>query len=366
MEWGTNLLMNNVIKRIIPKGFLWKLSLLNIVIIVIAVGIVGWAMYYTACFLMDGIGGTAVAKQDYFNSTLFQYLIIFSGLGILIISFIHFYLTKKVIRPIHQLIASTKMLKQGTYPSPITVDPVDEIGELIVHYNELIEYLQKNEKLREKLIANISHELRTPMTNITGYLEALKEGHLCANSKLFDALHQQSMQIIDLIEQVEQLNEWNLQTNHPFLMKKTSIKILVEQSVQLIGLDLERQNRTLTMDVSEKSLFIHREGIRQVLNNILQNAVQYAEGEGPINIKGQILGDSYSISVSSPGMELKEADKSQIFDRFYRIDSSRNRKLGGSGLGLSIAKEIIENHKGTISVCSKNHRNTFTMLLPMK
>src|SRR5690625_2266918 len=127
VEWGTNLFMTNIIKQIIPKGFLWKLSLLNIVIIGIAVGIVGWSMYYTACFLVGGSACTAVEEQDYFNSTLFQYLVIFSVLGIIIIGFIHYYLTKKVIQPIYHLIESTEMLKQGTYPAPINVDLVDEI-----------------------------------------------------------------------------------------------------------------------------------------------------------------------------------------------------------------------------------------------
>src|SRR5690625_5062657 len=120
VEWGINLSMNNLMRRIVPKGFLWKLSLLNIVVIGLAVGMIGWAMYYTACFLVDGIGSTAVTRTNYFHSTLFQDFIIFSGLGILVSSIVHFYLTKKVIRPINQLTESTKILKQEKYPSPIS------------------------------------------------------------------------------------------------------------------------------------------------------------------------------------------------------------------------------------------------------
>jgi len=351
--------------RIIPKGFLWKLTLLNIIAMAIAIGIIGLAIYYTACFLVDGIGNTAQVRQSYFNSTLFQYLVIFSGLGILVSSIVHFYLTKKVVRPIHQLIESTKMLKEGKYPSPIQRALDDEIGELIVHYNELIALLETNEHQREKLVQDISHELRTPMANITGYLEALKSGHLTADSTLFNTLHQQSLQIIQLIEQVEQLNEWNLQTDQQLLMQEVRIKQLIEQSTQLLSLDLSKASRSLHMNVCDTKLYVHREGIQQVLTNLLHNAIRYAVGEGPIKIKGKRLNDNYVISVSNPGVEINENDRERMFERFYRMEESRNRKLGGSGLGLSIVKEIIGNHQGTISVHSENNQNIFTITLPL-
>jgi len=351
-------------KRILPKGFLWRLSLLNIIVMAIAIGIIGWAIYYTACFLVDGIGNPTVERQAYFNSTLFQYLVIFSGLGILVTSIVHFYLTKKIIRPIHHLIESIKMLKQGSYPPQIKEISDDEIGELITHYNELIVLLKKNELQREKLVADISHELRTPMANISGYLEALKSGHLEAEPILFNALHEQSMQIINLIEQIEQLNEWNLQTDNQLSLQEVPIKQLIEQCAQLLSLDLDQSNKSLEINVIDTKLCIHREGIQQVLNNLLHNAVRYAIGEGTIKINGKKLKNNYSISVISPGVEIKENDRERIFERFYRVENSRNRKLGGSGLGLSIAKEIVENHHGTLTVSSEHNKNIFTVTIP--
>src|SRR5690625_6885342 len=122
-------------------------------------------------------------RQAYFNSTLFQYLVIFSGLGILVTSIVHFYLTKKIIRPIHHLIESIKMLKHGSYPPQIKEISDDEIGELITHYNELIVLLKKNELQREKLVADISHELDRKSTRLNSSHVAISYAVFCLRKK---------------------------------------------------------------------------------------------------------------------------------------------------------------------------------------
>src|SRR5699024_10323799 len=126
-------------------------------------------------------------RQTYFSATLFHYFLIFTGSGVLISTLIHNYLTKKLIHPIRELITSTKTLAKGTYPQPIDEQSSGEIAELIEQYNELIARLESNEQERQKLIENISHELRTPTANIKGYLYALKEGDIHGDKQLFDS-----------------------------------------------------------------------------------------------------------------------------------------------------------------------------------
>lgn len=353
--------------RFLPKSFLWRLTIVNVFVISSAILLTGWAVYETACFLVDGIGNFSVIRQQQFNATLFEYLLIFTGIAVCISSVIHFYVTRKLISPINELIEAIKILKKGTYPAPITIQSKDEVGKLVSHYNELLYQLQKNEEQRKKLVDDVSHELRTPIANLTGYLYALKSGDLQGSKQLFAALHEQTERLTNMVEQIERLNEWDDHTKQQHTKKETvQIKEIVDQCIQLFSLKCDQTGLRIDADIEREEVFIHKEGIRQVVTILLDNAIRYYEGNGSISVIGMKQDSAYVISVSGPGAPINREEQSKIFDRFYRIDPSRNRKTGGSGLGLAIAKEIIENHKGTITVQSFTGINTFTCKLPTK
>lgn len=325
----------------------------------------GWAIYHTACFLVEGYGDFSVARQQRFNTTLFQYLVFFGGLAVIISAAVQYYFTKRLIRPINQLIASTKMLKKGTYPDAIDVRADDEIGELIQNYNELQKQLQHNEEYRKKLVADVSHELRTPIANLTGYMHALKSGVIEGDQELFTALHEQTNRLANLVEQIEHLNEWEDTTSNQPLMKEiVQIRAVTHQSVELFSWKLKAQSIEVDVEIEESELNIHSNGIQQVLTNLLDNAIQYYEGEAPISITGKRENADYVISIASPGKEIMPEEKELLFERFYRVDHSRARETGGTGLGLAIVKEIIDNHQGTIEVQSNDGINTFIIFLP--
>lgn len=367
MEWGINLSMSKLFERIVPKGFLWRLTILNTFVIALSILLSSWAIYQTACFLVDGIGNYSISRQERFNATLFQYLLIFTGIAVFVSSLVHFYLTKKLIRPVNQLIESTKLLKKGKYSGPVKVNSQgDEISELVAHYNELMEQLQESERYRKKLVANLSHELRTPIANITGYLHALKKGDIESDQKLFESLYQQAIQLNNLIEQIDHLNEWNALSSQKYLRKKSIyIKSLIENTTQMFSWKLKQQGIHITLCVEDAEVFVHVEGIQQVLNNLIDNAIQYYKGTGAIIVKGEKLPSCYRIVVAGPGDNLDHEAQRRIFERFYRVESSRNRKTGGSGLGLAIVKEIVENHGGTVNVKSVDRMNEFSFTIPL-
>src|SRR5699024_10264626 len=160
-EWGINLSPRN--KRstsLLPFGFLWRLTFLNTLIIVIATVFSGWAIYNTACFVAGNVGDFDAVRQQHFNRTLFGYLWIFMLIAAITASVLHFFLTKRLIKPIRHLIESTLQMKQGHYPEPIKVYKNDEIGQLVLQYNGLIEQLQTNEQQRKRLVSDLSHEIR--------------------------------------------------------------------------------------------------------------------------------------------------------------------------------------------------------------
>lgn len=359
--------MNKSKKTWFPKRFLWRLTLLNIIIVSSFIVLSSWAIYHTACFLVDGMGTMSSGSQKPFHSTLFNYLLIFSFITIVVSSLVHFYLTKKLIQPLKELIESTKSMKQGHYPEPIEPSSEDEIGELIGHFNGLVQQLINTQENREKLISDLSHEFRTPLSNLEGYLNGLKSGVIEGNPKLYESLLKESQRLTKMIEQLESLKEWNdlsLQTS----VKKevVDINILIRQAIKMFDWLLTDRGIATKIQIEHAKVLVHYEGILQVISNLLDNAIYYYQGTEPITITGIKDQDVYLVSIAGPGQEIPIEHQDSIFERFYRIDPSRNRETGGTGLGLAITKEIIEQHHGKIELQSDQNNHTFTFSLPLR
>lgn len=340
---------------------------MNILVIVSVTAISGWAIYNTACFLAGEVGNLDMPQQQQFNRTLLNYLWVLMVIVIIIGSILHFYLIKRFIQPIRSLIQSTKELKLGYYPEPVQVYKDDEIGQLTQQYNSLIAQLKTNEEQRNRLVTDISHEIRTPLSNLNGYLLALKDGDITGDKALFSSLYQESNRLYKMIEQLEQLKEWHYLSAQSVINKDTAdIKPILLQCVAMFERTLEQENIPILLEVESSKLHIHVVGIQQVISNLLENAIQYYEGDGPILLVGKKRGKDYRIAITGPSNPIPDREKDKIFRRFYRLDMSRSRTTGGSGLGLAISKEIIErHHQGKIGVDTTDGGNTFWVLLPV-
>ncbi|MBS4220989.1 HAMP domain-containing protein [Bacillus sp. FJAT-49711] len=327
----------------------------------------GWTIYNTACFLAAEVGDLDTLRQQLFNRTLLNYLWVLMIMVTFFGGVIHFYLIKRLIKPIRNLIRSTKELKLGHYPKPVKVYEKDEIGQLALQYNGLIEQLQINEQQRNRLVTDISHEIRTPLSNLNGYLLALKDGDIIGDKALFASLHQESNRLSKMIEQLEQLKEWDYLSAQSIVEKETfEIQPILLQCVAMFERTLEQKNIPILLEIESCKIDIHVVGIQQVISNLLENAINYYEGDGPILLVGERRGKDYRISISGPSKPIPEIEKEKVFRRFYRLDSSRSRMTGGSGLGLAISKEIIEGyHQGEIGIDTTSSSNTFWVVLPV-
>ncbi|WP_233201627.1 MULTISPECIES: cell wall metabolism sensor histidine kinase WalK [unclassified Sporosarcina] len=339
---------------------------MNILVVVTVTTLSGWAIYSTACLLAAEVGDLDTPQQQRFNSTLLSYLSILIIMATFIGSVLHFYLIRRIINPIRSLIQSTKELKQGHYPEPVQVYKSDEIGQLALQYNSLIAQLQMNEQQRNRLVTDVSHEIRTPLSNLNGYLQALKDGDLKGDKVLFASLYQESNRLTHMIEQLEQLKEWDYLSNQSIVEKETyEIEPILLQCVAMFERTLEQKNIPILLEIESCKLAIHIVGVQQVISNLLENAVRYYEGEGPILLAGEKRGKGYRISITGPSKPIPEIERERVFRRFYRLDSSRSRMTGGSGLGLAISKEIIErHHQGAIGIDTTSTSNTFWIVLP--
>lgn len=358
--------MFKFIKLLWPKQILWRLTLLNTVAFTAMIVLSSFTIYNAACSLVSGMEPD-VQRQNQFNAALLQYLWMFSVAAIVVGNLFHFYFTKKLMGPLKELIESTKVMKDGRYPETIETQSEGEIGELIGHFNELVQQLKLKEQSRQKIVSDLSHEFRTPLSNLNGYMNALSNGVIKGDTALFQSLQGEAKRLTAMVEQLEQLKEWDVDAAETLVeIKHEEMSLIIRQVVAMFHWRLQEKNILVQIEAVPGMVGVYNDGIQQVFGNIIDNAIRYYEGAAPIRIEGVFLGTDYRVSVISEGQEISKMDAEKIFERFYRTDPSRNRDTGGSGLGLAISKEIIELHKGTIGLDVKNGRHCFWFMVPLE
>lgn len=279
--------------------------------------------------------------------------LVFAVVLVVISALIAFPLASYMVRPIHALVAGTRALTSGDYSSRIKSNNSDELGQLAGDFNTLALTLEHNQQARQQWIADISHELRTPLAILRGELESIQDGVRPMTPEAVDSLHNE---VVNLNVLVNDLHELSLSDIGALVYQKVPLNLteVLEHCVDLYQPTLERENISLTTQISayidsrDISIMGDAQRLQQLFSNLLQNTCRYTDRGGQLQISMQEQADQVLIewSDSTPGVSEDHMDK--LFDRLYRVESSRNRAEGGSGLGLAICKNIIEAHEGSI------------------
>ena len=247
----------------------------------------------------------------------------------------------------------------------------DEIGALCRNFEEMRQRLKdnveekvSNESENRALISNIAHDLKTPITAIKGYAEGLMDGVADTpekQEKYIRTIYNKANEMDTLINELTLYSK--IDTNRiPYNFKKINVSDYFDDCIEEIGFELESKNIGLAyFNYTEEDTLIiaDPEQLRRVINNIIGNSVKYLDKQkGLINIRIKDVGDFIQIEIEDNGRGIAARDLPYIFDRFYRADASRNSATGGSGIGLSIVKKIIEDHGGKIWATSKESIGT--------
>lgn len=270
-------------------------------------------------------------------------------------------MSHKIMMPIERLKKAVDEVTNGNYGVVVRQYPYNEIGELIEAFNHMSLKLKESEELKKRyednrktLIANISHDLKTPITSIMGYVEGIQEG--VANSpeklnKYIDIIYHNANYTNRLIDDLFLFSKLDIQQVE-FDFVETPMKAYMNDLMTEKKIELEENGHEIKYhdELSrEKELFIDRKRIHQVIINIINNAIKYSDKD-KIAIECVLSeidsGIKISIKDNGPGIDDEKLDS--IFHRFYRIDESRNKDIGGTGLGLAIAKELVKAHNGSI------------------
>lgn len=253
-----------------------------------------------------------------------------------------------------------------TCQSDVPVKTKDEVGELTEQFNGFIQKIKRSEELRNQMTADLAHEVRTPLSNITGYLEALKNGVIEPDRELLTSLHGEAERLKKMIEQLYHLSEreWNHHLNEK-PGRPLNVKVMVEKMLPLNAMELQKQAVEVETFVEEAYLCISEDMMKQVIGNLLDNAIRYSVEDTVIKIKGKNLHASYVLEIAGKGQPIPLGSTSRLYDRFYRVDPSRSRQSGGNGLGLAIVKELVERQQGKVWLETDGTYHQFFIELPM-
>jgi len=248
-------------------------------------------------------------------------------------------LFRRVFAPVEALTAGARALASGRLDTRVDVRGRDEVAELASSFNSMAEALERNERARRNMVSDVAHELRTPLTNIRGQIEAVQDGVMIADAKWLASVEEDAALLARLVDDLQQLS---LAEAGQLRLELEDVEVadLVERAIS--GLAFAR----LTRDVpSGLMLRVDARRIVQVLRNLLVNAIAHATS---IDVSARAAADRIEIRVSDDGPGVPPEHAERVFDRFYRADESRSRATGGAGLGLAIAKELVELHGGSI------------------
>ncbi|MDD3252391.1 MAG: HAMP domain-containing sensor histidine kinase [Lachnospiraceae bacterium] len=273
---------------------------------------------------------------------------------------------RSVLRPLSNLQEATRKIRDGNLDFTLEVEEDDEIGQLCQDFEEMRIRLKENaeEKIQydienKELISNISHDLKTPITAIKGYVEGIMDGVASSPEKLDKYIRTIYNKANDMDRLIDELTFYSkIDTNKiPYTFTKLNVDNYFRDCAEEVGLDMESRNIELGYFnyVNEDVVIIaDAEQLKRVINNIVSNSVKYLDkAKGIINIRIKDVGDFIQVEIEDNGRGIAAKDITNIFDRFYRTDASRNSAQGGSGIGLSIVRKIVEDHGGRIWATSK-------------
>ncbi len=300
-----------------------------------------------------------------FISTINRSLFLVGAGGSVIALILAYYFSQSFLRPIKEIISNTKSISSGNYTARIRTRTNDEMDELVGSLNNMFESLEKIENTRRDLIANMSHELLTPLTNIYGYLEAIQDGIIKDGPQKDRTIHtikEETEKLILIIKESKKLSL--LESDHTALkLEKTDLGLLLEKIVKSLDLNIKEKKIVIKKEFHNILINADKFLLEQALLNIIKNALNYSFENAQVYLSLKQEGNHINILVKDYGKGIGEEEKSLIFERFYR--SKKNNDLSGLGIGLTIALKIIKMHMGDIEVKSQLDKgSTFTVRIP--
>lgn len=301
-----------------------------------------------------------------FDAAVGRVVLIGAGVGVLLGGLAAWWTMVRVLRPLARLTDATRAVAGGDFAARVPEPPDPELRSLAAAFNGMTDSLRQAETLRRRLVEDVAHELRTPLTSLRGYTEALADGVTEPSPEVLRTLHEEILRLSRLVEQLDALARGE-PAGRTVARVPVDLGSLVDRAVELHATDLA--GRGIRLEVQRGGqlppVVADPDAIGQVLANLLGNAVRYTDDGGAVTVTTRRDRDGGArVTVANTGATIPGAELPLIWERLYRVDPSRDRASGGSGIGLAIVREIVEAHGGRVGATSADRCTEVWFSLP--
>lgn len=320
----------------------------------------GWSVLFTDLF--------AIFNRIIFEAIL--YAILPSVLIALVLSAV---MSRQFVKPLQQMTHVADRIADGHYDErlPQREEPLeaqDELGQLAARFNRMTAQLEQVEDMRQKLVGDVAHELRTPLTVIKGSLDGLMDGVLAPDAATYERIYRQVARMDRLVDDLQELNRIE-EGIIELRIKPVDVGQVLTNLIQTLDVNYSAKNVDLNLQAPEMALMVlaDEDRFEQVMINLLSNALQSTSEGGQVLVQAENTGNAARISVADTGIGIAPEHLEKVFSRFYRVDDSRSRQAGGSGIGLTVAKKLVEAMGGRIwaESAGPDQGAVFTFTLPL-
>ena len=333
---------------------------LAIAILAIGVVVVGGQSFAD---LMAGHGESAESSRAMFADSVGWVVIATSIVAVLVAVGVAGVLGAMLARPLRDIGGAARRIAEGDYEARIPRQGPEEIVSLSDSFNQMAAALEEQERMRREFIANAAHELRTPLTNLQGYLEGLRDGVIEPDRATFESLLDEAERLVRLSRSLDTLAAGDAGT--PTQPIDLDLAATIRMAVDLARPAIRAAGLELDVDLPDT---LPARGdpdqLAQVVGNLLQNAVRYTPAGGRVSVKAERRPADVLVSVANSGEGIPAGDLPHVFERFYRVDKSRDRASGGAGIGLAIVRQIVEAAGGAVGAESRDGITRFWFSLP--
>ena len=352
--------------RMRPDGIATRIVLASLVVVAIALAILAIGVMRvgseTFMHLMDAIGAPTSEAAAMFQSSVTEILLVAAIVAALAALAVGMLLARRIARPIERLADAAQRTAQGDLRATAPVEGPSEVRALANAFNVMVDRLAEQDAVRREFVVNASHELRTPLTNLQGYLEALRDGVLPPDPATFDSLREEVDRLTRLAASLDALGGADDERPMP---EDLDLGALVRNALDLTTPSFARRSITVESSI-EPAIVVHARAdeLAQVAANLLQNAVRYTPVGGQVRVNVAREDGHAVVRIANSGDEIPTEDLPRVWERFFRVERSRDRASGGAGIGLAIVKRLVEDAGGRVGATSEAGMTTFWFSLP--
>jgi signal transduction histidine kinase len=309
-----------------------------------------------------------------FRQATTQGLLVSGALATLCALALSYFIARQIAQPIQRMVTATQRIGSGRYAERIVAPAAnagDELGHLAASFNDMADALEKTERRRLELVGDVAHELRTPIATLTGYLEGLLDGVVASTPETWAKLHTESLRLSRLVDDLQELSRAEARQLSLHLTRVAPSLIVTAACERVAALATDKGLPVHTPAPSHlaslSAVMADPDRATQALTNLLTNAVRYTNAPGRIDVSVTRQHDMLAFCVRDTGIGIADENLPHLFERFYRVDKSRARGLGGSGIGLTIAHALITAMGGSLRAESAGlgKGSAFTFTLPL-